>query len=741
MRQLILLRGAAGCGKSTWIKENDLEAFTLCPDQVRLMIQTPIQTLEGNFQISQKNDSTVWKIIFDLLEKRMERGELTIIDATHSRVDLISRYKKLCDEYRYRLFVVDFTKIPADEIKRRNSLRPEYKRVPESAIDMMLARFESQPTPNYCQVIKPEEYHSIMKWKSQDFSKYEKIIHIGDIHGCYEPLKKYFDEFPMRDENLYCFIGDYIDRGIQNAEVINFLLNIYEKENVVLLEGNHERWLWLWSTNRNDNIKSKEFLYKTLPKLEESNIDKTEVRKLYRRLQQVLIYNFSQENGRQYTVIVNHAGISAPVDNVIYMPLHSFIHGVGNYGDDIDNYWLKNVGDKQIIQIRGHRNTLNSPIQPNEKSFCLEGKVEFGKDLRIVELTRNGFITHEIQNTIYDQNLKDKFNKKHKIIQAESMKPENALSILRSTRSVIEKKLSDRISSFNFSRNTFYDKDWNSITIRARGLFVDTTDGQIISRSYNKFFNIGELDSVNIESLRKTFVPPITGYIKENGYLGLLSVDPKTEEFFFASKSTNKGDFANWFKTIFEGMNLDLGLIKNYLLKSKSTMVFEVIDPINDPHIISYKDKSIILLDVIKNTYEYNKIDYDELVELSERIGIKSKQRGIILFTFDDFENYVNRMEKYEYKFNDKTIIEGMVFEDQNGAMVKKKCDYYFFWKDMRKLKETIAGGKIVQLSRLYTDKHNYFYGWVKNKDREFLKNTDIISLRKLFEKDGGFNK
>ena len=59
----------------------------------------------------------------------------------------------------------------------------------------------------------------------------------------------------------------------------------------------------------------------------------------------------------------------------------------------------------------------------------------------------------------------------------------------------------------------------------------------------------------------------------------------------------------------------------------------------------------------------------------------------------------------------------------------------------MRKLKETIAGGKIVQLSRLYTDKHNYFYGWLKNKDREFLKNTDIISLRKLFEKDGGFNK
>lgn len=37
MRVLVLLRGAAGCGKSTWVKENGLEKFVLSPDSVREM--------------------------------------------------------------------------------------------------------------------------------------------------------------------------------------------------------------------------------------------------------------------------------------------------------------------------------------------------------------------------------------------------------------------------------------------------------------------------------------------------------------------------------------------------------------------------------------------------------------------------------------------------------------------------------------------------------------------------------
>ena len=171
MRQLILLRGAPGCGKSTWIEDNNLKAYTICPDDIRLMIQTPIQTLDGTFQISQKNDKDVWALVFQIMEKRMSRGELTIIDATHSRTTLISKYKHLIDQYRYRTFIVDFTDIPLEEVKRRNKARPEYKQVPEDVIDLSYSRFETQKAPNWCKVIKPEEFHKEMIWRQEDYSK------------------------------------------------------------------------------------------------------------------------------------------------------------------------------------------------------------------------------------------------------------------------------------------------------------------------------------------------------------------------------------------------------------------------------------------------------------------------------------------------------------------------------------------------------------------------------------------
>ena len=40
MRTIYILRGAPGSGKSTWIKENNLEQYTLSADNIRLMYQS-----------------------------------------------------------------------------------------------------------------------------------------------------------------------------------------------------------------------------------------------------------------------------------------------------------------------------------------------------------------------------------------------------------------------------------------------------------------------------------------------------------------------------------------------------------------------------------------------------------------------------------------------------------------------------------------------------------------------------
>ena len=93
MRVLLLFRGSAGCGKSTYIKERNLEPYALSADELRMRMQSPVLNVKGTTNISQKNDKDVWKTLFNLLEKRMERGEFTVIDATNSKTSEMSMYK------------------------------------------------------------------------------------------------------------------------------------------------------------------------------------------------------------------------------------------------------------------------------------------------------------------------------------------------------------------------------------------------------------------------------------------------------------------------------------------------------------------------------------------------------------------------------------------------------------------------------------------------------------------------
>ena len=53
MRTLLLLRGATGSGKSTFIKENNLEPYTLEADKFGVLVSNPVMN-EEQFVISQK---------------------------------------------------------------------------------------------------------------------------------------------------------------------------------------------------------------------------------------------------------------------------------------------------------------------------------------------------------------------------------------------------------------------------------------------------------------------------------------------------------------------------------------------------------------------------------------------------------------------------------------------------------------------------------------------------------------
>jgi len=239
MRSLVIMRGISGCGKSTFIKNRGWMPYTLSLDDIRLLINSPILTIDGNFQINQDNLNVVFDLLTEMLEMRMKKGDFTVIDGTHILSKEFSKYLTLAKKYKYRVYCIDFTDIPIEEVRRRNNTRDEINRVPEYVIDKFHTRLQGSKVPSGIKVLKPEEWEEVLI-KPIDLSTYDKIHHIGDIHGCYTVLKEYIENNGNLNENeFYIFTGDFIDRGIENAEVIEFLLSIMDNKNVQLIEGNH----------------------------------------------------------------------------------------------------------------------------------------------------------------------------------------------------------------------------------------------------------------------------------------------------------------------------------------------------------------------------------------------------------------------------------------------------------------------------------------------------------------------
>ena len=728
MRVLLLLRGSAGCGKSTWIEQNGLKPYALSADDIRLLCQSPVLQPDGTVGISQSNDKTVWKTLFNLLEIRMQKGEFTVIDATNSKTSEMNRYKQMCETYRYRMYCVDFTDIPIDEVKRRNASREELKRVPDEAIDKMYSRFKTQKIPSGIKVIKPDELDSIWM-KLFDLSEYKKIHHIGDIHGCNTALKKYIDDNGgIKDDEFYIFCGDYVDRGIENADVIKYLISIKDKKNVLMLEGNHERWLWLWANGCAG--KSKEFELVTKPQLEDAKIDKKDVRQLYRKFGQCAYYKYGEN-----IYLVTHAGLSVLPDNLTFVATDQMIHGVGNYNDfeKIAETFIEKM-PSNYYQIHGHRNTKQVPIRVNDRVFNLEGRVEFGGDLRCVQLDKDGMHEVEVHNEVF---------KTPEMREEQSVTNSSVADViisLRANRYIQEKKFGN-ISSFNFTSKAFYDKIWDEQTTKARGLYLDTFKGKVAARAYDKFFNINERPETKFDMLQHKLQFPVTAYVKENGYLGIVSYDEYNDDLFIASKSTIDSQFAQWLKEAVYNQITEENRekMKQYAKDNNVSFVFENVDMKNDPHIIEYPESKLYLLDIVYNQMDFAKYDYETMCDIAHQLGLTPKEKAFEIANWQDFYDWYYDILEEDYEYNGRKI-EGFVIEDSVGYMTKLKLAYYNFWKFMRAIShEAIRNGYIKKTSALTTPIANEYYAWVRKlHDVDDIDSIpkDICTLRRLFFKE-----
>ena len=288
----------------------------------------------------------------------MQRGEFTVIDAINAKTSEMSRYKEMCSVYRYRIFCIDFTGIPIEEVKRRNAGREPLKRVSDSSIEKAYSRFATQGVPSGVKVIKSEDLGSIWM-KCFDFSEYKKVHCIGDVRGCNTVLQEYLSSAGgIKDDEMYIFLGNYTDRGIENTATIQFLLSIKDRKNVLLLEGKSDRTLWRWANDA--VVRNQEFVLTTQTELQHAKIEKKDVRQLYRKFGQCAYFRFGS---RKY--LVTHAGLSTIPENLTLVATNQMLRGVGKANQ------IKEMADafadttpENCCQIHAGRNVMQLPIQP-----------------------------------------------------------------------------------------------------------------------------------------------------------------------------------------------------------------------------------------------------------------------------------------------------------------------------------------------------------------------------------------
>lgn len=86
--------------------------------------------------------------------------------------------------------------------------------------------------------------------------KENRTFVVGDIHGCLDPLRRLMEKIdwdPAMDSMI--FVGDYIDRGENSKEVVDFMLDlIRDSPNIECLMGNHESMFLEYMSGRNRDL-------------------------------------------------------------------------------------------------------------------------------------------------------------------------------------------------------------------------------------------------------------------------------------------------------------------------------------------------------------------------------------------------------------------------------------------------------------------------------------------------------
>lgn len=422
MKKLVLLKGAPGSGKSTFIKYAGLQDYTISSDQLRRLCSATFSTLEGvpSLSIPRETEKLVWDFIYGAIQSRMEQGMFTILDSTMPNNKPQQPLVNLARKYGYEVIVYNVQGgTSLDELLSRNQLRIPAERVAPKVIEKIYRKVVSGRNAEGVREIHTlEQLHREMYTPQPDFTEYDNIVVIGDVQSCSRALHKALDFYGGLDgtekRTAFVFVGDLFDRGDDAAGVFSMLHEKgTESDNMYFVEGNHEKAMRHVIHGTSD--RPREATRRSLAQIEEAGFSREDVDAFLNKFQPFL--SFQDRNGQKY--LVTHGGVCTQTftrlggylalyrdrsetlsaydiadDECIFgtRSMSTTRHRSGGDYDVLDSE-LKIPG---VIQFHGHRNQAQQDVNTVPGVYNLEQGVEFDGHLATACISTTGVSTIEV---------------------------------------------------------------------------------------------------------------------------------------------------------------------------------------------------------------------------------------------------------------------------------------------------------------------------------------------------------
>lgn len=278
---LVVLVGTSGSGKSTFAATHFASTEIVSSDECRAMVS------------DDPNDQGATTDAFEVLEfiagKRLERGRLTVIDATNVQASARRSLLELAKQHDV-LAVAIVLDVPTGVALERNSARPDRN------FGAHVIKRQHDQLRRSLRGLKREGFRTVHVLDSAEAIAEASIVRtrlfndrrdergpfdiIGDVHGCRQELEDLlvllgyeidYDregraiDASHRDGRRAVFVGDLVDRGPDSPGVLRLVMGMLAGSNALCVSGNHEAKL-VRALSRKD-VKATHGLQETLDQL------------------------------------------------------------------------------------------------------------------------------------------------------------------------------------------------------------------------------------------------------------------------------------------------------------------------------------------------------------------------------------------------------------------------------------------------------------------------------------------